>query len=621
MINDRLYYRRYVISAIIVLVVLVLLYQLFHLQIGSPKYKDMADSNAFLKRTVFPVRGLIYDRNGELLVYNQAAYDITVIMREIPADFDTTGFCEAVKISRERFDERMGDIKNLRKNRGYSPYTPQTFMSQLKMEDIAQLQESEFRFPGFYIQQHTLRDYTYSCAAHVLGSIGEVSHSDIERDPYYASGDYAGRDGVEYTYENSLRGEKGVEVLLRDSKGRIKGSYENGAFDKAPKAGENITLTIDIKLQEFAEQMLQGKLGSIVAIEPHTGEILTLASNPTWDPAIMIGRQRGNNYMSLLNDPTKPLMNRATQASYAPGSTFKTVQACVELELGGITPSTPFPCSGTGSKPIRCTHSHGSPVALVKAIEQSCNPYFWHAYRVTLEKNGYGNGNEKFRDQYSKWRTYIMSFGLGKTFEDADLYQQKSGRIPSVEMYDKWYGPKGWKALTIRSNSIGQGEVELTPLQLANMVATIANGGYYITPHLNKNDSMLSRRHQTLVSPKWFSYVQEGMFSVLDHGTGRRSQIPGIDACGKTGTAQNSHGKDHSVFVVYAPKDNPKIAVAVIIENGGFGATWAAPMGSLMVERYLTDSISRPDLYDRMCNSVINTNVIDRKHGRGKKFD
>ena len=315
MINDKLYYRRYVISGIIIMVVAIYIIRLFDLQIIEDKYKLEADSNAFLKRTIFPARGLIYDRNGELLVFNQPAFDITVIMREMTDEFDTLAFCRAVDITRQQFDERMANIKDYTKNRGYSKYTHQVFMTQLKMEDVAQIQELEYRFPGFYIQQHTLRDYRYNCAAHVLGSIGEVSQRDIDNDSYYTSGDYAGRDGIESTYERQLRGEKGVEIMLRDARGRIQGKYEDGRHDKAPKAGENITLTIDIKLQQFAEELLKGKIGSIVAIEPKTGEILTLASNPTWDPSIMIGRKRGSNYMSLLTDPTKPLMNRATASS------------------------------------------------------------------------------------------------------------------------------------------------------------------------------------------------------------------------------------------------------------------------------------------------------------------
>ena len=610
MINDTFYKRRYVLTAIITVVILVYLARLFSMQLLDDKYKDAADSNAFFHKTVYPPRGLIYDRNGELLVFNSPSYDIMVIQREMATNhFDTLDFCEHLHIDREEFNKRMEDMRS---RRGYSRRTPQIFMSQLNSKDIADVREVIHKYPGVSIQNRTLRGYSYPYACHVLGSVGEVSQRDLERDSYYSLGDYSGRDGIEYSYEADLRGEKGVEVMLRDARGRIKGSYENGMYDKAATAGKDITLTLDINLQIVAERLLNGKIGSAVAIEPHSGEILALASNPGWDPSLLVGRQRSSNYSALSKDVNKPLMNRATQATYPPGSTFKTVQALVCLERGGITPHSCFACSGPGSKPIKCTHHHGSPVDLLNAIEQSCNPYFWQAFKNTLERDGYGSGNVDFVRNYKLWRDDVMSFGLGAKFDDSDLYSQRSGSIPTEKFYEHYYGKTGWRALTIRSLSIGQGEILTTPLQMANMMAAIANEGYYITPHLNKSDSMLLRRHETSVSPEHFSVVKEGMCRVFEYGTGRWHKIEGVEMGGKTGTAQNPHGDDHSLFIGFAPKDNPQIVVAVVVENAGFGATWAAPIASLMIEQYLFGEIKRSQVYDRMCNTSTNSNVTKR---------
>ena len=596
MINDQNYRRRYVISGIAIVVVLVYIIRLFYLQIIDQSTKDQADNNALVKQTIYPSRGLIYDRNGELLVFNQPIYEITMVMREMGKDWDTTAFCQCLQISRTEFDERIAEIKDKKKNRGYSRWTPQVFMSQLKKEDIATLQESKFFFPGIQIQKRTLRDYTYKAAAHVLGSVGEVNQNDIDRDAYYARGDYSGRDGLERTYEQQLRGEKGVEVLMRDSRGRMQGSYQNGALDKTAKAGTDLYTTLDIQLQLLAEELLAGKIGSAVAIEPKTGEILALVSNPSWNPKVLVGKERSKNYNQLLKDPTKPLMNRATQATYPPGSTFKTIQALVCLEQGAITPNTLYPCSGPQSTPIKCTHHHGSPVALDKAIEQSCNPYFWCAYRDLLQKDGYGKDNADFRHRYELWRDAVMEFGLGQRFKDTDLSEQSAGKVPNIKEYDRTYGPTGWKAITIRSLSIGQGEILVTPLQLANQAATIANEGYFITPHLNKNDSMLTHRHEIGIKQKWFAEVKEGMHRVMQYGTGRWYPIEGISQAGKTGTAQNPHGKDHAIFIGFAPVEDPQIAVAVVVENAGYGATWACPVASMMIAPYLIGQVQNKDL-------------------------
>jgi penicillin-binding protein 2 len=612
MINDTLQNRRYVIAIIMSVVIVVYILRLFTIQILESKYKEGADSNAFLKKTQFPPRGLIYDRKHTLLVYNKPAYDIALIMREI-RDLDTIAFCNALNIDKKYFIKRIKDIKDRSKNPGYSSYTPQVFMTQLNIEDIATIQQSMYKYPGFYIQNRTLREYAYPNAAHVLGNIGEVSQRRIEKDDYYKSGDYAGRDGIEYTYEKILRGVKGVEILLRDAKGRIKGKYEDGKKDIPAKAGQNITLTLDIQLQILGEKLMAGKVGSIVAIEPSTGEILCMVSNPTFNPSILVGRQRSKNYNDLLHDPTKPLMNRATQAQYPPGSAFKTIQALVCQEMGGINEHTMFSCNGPASSPIRCTHSHGSPVSLLSAIEESCNPYFWNTFKATVEKNGYGPKNVLFRTRYDEWVDVTKSFGFGEKYKDGDLYEQSRGYIPTQKFYNKVYKAEtGWRAITIRSNSIGQGEVLATPLQLANSMATIANVGFYITPHLVRADSFKTKIHRAKVDKKYYPIVYEGMARVFESGTAAASKLEGINMCGKTGTADNSHGKPHSILVGFAPRENPKIAIAVVVENAGYGSTYAAPIFSLLVEQYLKGKIERTELLDKTINKITNTNVKER---------
>lgn len=611
--ESELYKRQYVIGIIAAVIVLIYILRLFSLQILDDTAGDKARGISLVEQTIFPPRGLIYDRNGELLVYNQPIYEVMIVTSLLNSKeytFDTLAFCHTMQIDRETFDHRIAEIKKMR---GYSKYRPQVFMTQLAAADIAPLQEALYKFNGIDIRKRTIRDYTYAAAAQVLGSIGEVNQRDIDNDSYYRSGDYSGRDGIERTYEKELRGEKGVSIVMRDIRGRIQGPYKNGEEDRDPIAGNNLTTTLDIQLQLLAEELLAGKIGSVVAIEPATGEILAMASNPTWNPSLLIGRQRSTNYNALLHDKTKPLMNRATQAQYSPGSTFKTLQTLVCLQEGGITERTSYPCSGPGSTPIKCTHHHGSPVNLVNAIEQSCNPYFWQAYRDMLEKEGYGKNNENFRRRYQLWVDDMRSFNLGQRFKDSDLSEQSAGSVPSVALYDKIYGKTGWRALTIRSNSIGQGEVLVTPLQLANVVATIANGGYYITPHLNKHDSMLTHRHETAVEAKHFKVVREGMGRVMTNGTGRHYQLPdSITSGGKTGTVQNRGGKDHAIFIGFAPLENPKIAIAVVVENAGFGATWAAPVASLMMEQYLTGDIKRKDLRQRIGSAVLNSEVVKR---------
>lgn len=610
MINDPNYNRRYVIAGIAILVVLTYIVRLFILQVIDQSTQGKAETNAQLRQTIYPSRGLIYDRKGELLVANQPIYEVTVIVREMQnSAFDTLSFCEKLQITHEEFEERMQNIQNPRRNRGFSRYSPQVFMDQLHQEDVAALQQELYKYAGVDIRCRTLRDYMYPIASHVLGSVGEVNQRDLDRDEYYSVGDYSGRDGIERTYERELRGEKGVEILMRDSRGRIQGAYQNGELDKEAVTGSDLHLGLDIQTQLLAEKLMHGKVGSVVAIEPQTGEVLALVSSPNWDPRTLVGQERSKNYQALLNDPHKPLMNRATQAQYAPGSTFKILQALVGLQEGVISPHTKYPCNGKTSYPIKCTHDHGSPVDLEEGIEQSCNPYFWAMYKDLLQQDGYSDDNAEFKEHYQTWREHVMSFGLGNRFDDTDISEQAKGTVPSVGLYDKIYGKKGWKAITIRSLSIGQGEILVTPLQLANQAAAIANKGYYITPHLNRNDSMKSRIHHTTIDAKHFDVVHRGMARVMTEGTGKWYNVPELQICGKTGTVQNPHGEDHALFIGFAPMDNPQIAIAVAVENAGFGSTWACPIATLLMEQYLTGEIKRKWLYDRM----VNANLIDKQ--------
>ena len=613
MINDSLYRRKYLIGGIAVVVVLVYIVRLFMLQIIDQSTQTKAENNAQLRQTIYPSRGLIYDRNGELLVANQPIYEVTMIVREMKQEpFDTLGLCNALHISRDSFDIRMQNMTNRKKNRGYTQYAPQVFMPNLSQEEIAQLQQEKYKYPGVDIRIRTLRDYTYPIASHILGSVGEVNHNDIKQDNYYSAGDYSGRDGIERTYEKELRGKKGVKVFMRDSRGRIQGPYQQGQLDQDAEAGTDLHLSLDRQTQQLAEELMQNKIGSIVAIEPKTGEILAMVSAPNWNPNQLVGKERSANYQLLLNDPYKPLMNRATQAQYAPGSTFKILQALAALQVGAITRNTKYPCNGQTSIPIKCTHNHGSPVDLEEGIEQSCNPYFWALYRDMLQQDGYEDGHARFKEHYNDWREIIASFGLGERFAHTDIREQAKGYLPTTEFYNRVYGQKGWKAITIRSLSIGQGEILVTPLQLANQAAAIANKGYYITPHFNRNDSMKSDIHTTWVDSVHFDVVHRGMARVMTDGTGRWYNIPELQMCGKTGTVQNPHGEDHALFIGFAPMDNPQIAVAVAVENAGFGATWACPMATLVMEQYLTGEINRNALYERM----VNANLIEGQDER-----
>ena len=583
--------RRYVVGGIAIAIVVVYIIRLFVLQIMSDDYKKNADSNAFLKKVEFPSRGAIYDRNGKLMVYNQPAYDIMIVVNEARGRLDTTEFCRTLNITRDDFIRRMDAIKDRNRNPGYSRFTQQLFMSQLSDKDFSIFQERLFRFPGIYVQKRSIRQYQYPYAAHVLGDVAEVSQADIETDDYYQPGDYIGKLGVEKKYERELRGEKGVQILLRDAHGRIQGSYQNGALDRRPVAGRNLTLGIDVNLQSLGEYLMANKKGSIVALDPATGEVLCMVSSPTYDPRMMIGRQRSKNHALLAANEQKPLLNRSIMGQYPPGSTFKTSQALTFLSEGIVTTGTAFPCShGFYHRGLHVgCHGHASPIPVVGALSTSCNAYFcWGLYYMIGNRKKY----DSVQDAMNTWRDYMVSMGFGYKL-GIDLPGEKRGLIPNANFYDKAY--KGsWNGLTIISISIGQGEVNLTPLQIANLGATIANRGYYYVPHVVKAiqgqplDTLYTRRHYTMAKSWAYDKVVEGMRSAVERGTCRSANNPQYAVCGKTGTAQN-RGQDHSVFMGFAPMDKPKIAIAVYVANAGFGADFGVPIGALMMEQHIKD--------------------------------
>ena len=611
--------RKYVIGVFIVVVVAIYLVRLFNLQVVEIRYKDYADTNAFLKKAIYPSRGIIYDRNGKVVVYNQPAYDVMMIPRDVQ-EFDTLDFCNTLGITPEQFNKRIADMKDRRLNPGYSSYSPQTFLTHLSAQDYGKLQEKMYRFPGFYIQKRILREYGYNSAANVLGNIREVSKADIDRDPYYASGDYTGDLGVEKSYEEYLRGEKGVEILIRDAKGQIQGRFENGVHDRAAISGRNLKLSIDIDLQQYAESLMVNKIGAVVAIEPETGEILCMVSAPSYDPSLLVGRQRGANYKELVNDKYKPLFDRALMGAYPPGSTFKPANGLILLEENIITPGTAYPCYHgfiNGGLKVGC-HGHGSPLPLKPALQTSCNAYFCWGFKNMVDKRSkYGSS----ADAFEVWKNHLVSLGYGYRL-GVDLPGESRGFIPNAKFYNKVYGEGRWSANTIISVSIGQGEILATPLQIANLAATVANRGWFVTPHVVKEiedtvipEALRERRIPT-IRKNYFNEIAEGMRMAVTGGTCRLAALPDIEVAGKTGTAQNPHGKDHSAFIGFAPYDNPKIAVCAYIENAGFGATFGVPIGSLIIEKYLTGEIaeSRKYLEQKMLesNTIIYSGV--KKH-------
>lgn len=586
--------RKWVIALAALAIIAVYLLRLFYLQLMSEDYALRADSNAFLRRIQYPARGSIRDRNGKLLVYNQPAFDIMVVMNE-QEGVDTIGICKDLDITPEWYERRMAEIKDSRRNPGYSRYTQQLFMSQLSVEEFSVFREKLYHYKGFYIQKRSIRQYASPIGALILGDVGEVGPKDIEADDYYRSGDYIGKLGIERQYEKYLRGIKGSEILLRDARGRIKGRYQGGKFDVASVPGKNLTLSIDADLQALAERLMEGKKGAIVAIEPKTGEILCMASSPTYDPRLMVGRQRGKNSQILSMDANKPLLNRAIMGQYPPGSTFKTSQALTFLQEGVITPSTPYPCShGFHYKGLTVgCHGHPAPLPLVPAIATSCNGYFcWGLYYMFLNRKKYPT----VQDAMTTWKDYMVSMGFGYPL-GVDLPGEKRGMIPNAPFYDKAYRGS-WNGLTIISISIGQGEVNLTPLQIANLGATIANRGWFITPHVVKHiqdeklDSLYTTPRHTKVESRYYEDVVQGMRQAVLGGTCRSANTPDYEVCGKTGTAQNPHGQDHSAFMGFAPKDDPKIAICVYVENGRWGADYGVPLGALLMEQYINGKLS-----------------------------
>lgn len=582
--------RKYILGGIAVAVVIIYLIRLFSLQLMSDDYKKNADSNAFRKEIQYPSRGLILDRKGRLLVYNESSYNIMVVMND-QRGIDTLDFCQTVGITKDFYIKRMDEIKS---KISYSRYTPQLFMSQIPAEEFSVFREKLFRFKGFSVEKRSVRHYTTGLGAHLLGDVGEVNDKDIANDDYYQSGDFIGKLGVERSYEKELRGEKGMRIMLRDVHGRTQGYYQNGKYDKAPVPGKDVTLSIDLDLQALAERLLEGKLGAIVAIEPSTGQILCMASSPTYDPRLTVGRNRGKYHQQLSRDPMRPLLNRAIMGTYPPGSTFKITQALMGLQEGSITPEIAFPCHhGFNYKGLHLgCHGHASPINLVPAIGTSCNAYFcWNLYRMFSNKRKYGS----VQNAMNCWKDHMVDMGFGYKL-GIDLPGESRGMIPNANYYDDHYR-KSWNALTVISISIGQGEVTATPLQIANLAATVANRGHYYVPHIVRSirggqiDSLYTHPHHTTINPRWYNYAVAGMRKAVLSGTCHAANIPGIEVCGKTGTAQN-RGHDHSAFMGFAPMNSPRIAVVAYIENGGFGAVYGVPIGALIMEQYLNGSLS-----------------------------
>jgi penicillin-binding protein 2 len=591
---NSFFVRRYVIQGIFIAVTLILLSRLFYIQLVDDQYKLSADNNVLRKFIIYPARGPILDRNGKILVQNEPVYDIMVIPKQVQA-FDTLEFCRLLGIDKEGFRKRF------EKAQSHSRYRASIFEKQLSAQMYASFQEKMFEFPGFYVQPRTVRTYPDSIASQFLGYIGEVTDKVIEKSGgYYRPGDYIGVSGVEKSYENMLRGQRGIQNQLVDSRNVPQGSFADGRYDTAAVAGERLISSLDIRIQKLGEQLMQNKVGSIVAIEPATGEILAFVSSPTYDPNLMVGRERGNNIAAIYKNPHLPFFIRPIQAGYSPGSSFKPLDALIALQEGIITPEMTINCPGgyrAGNHWVRCEHVDG-PTNLAKSIAKSCNTYYCNIFERLINRQGTRNTTKAYVD----WKEKVSKFGLGVKL-DIDLPGERAGNLPTPAHYDKVFGTNRWRSSTIISLAIGQGEMLATPLQLANIECIIANRGYYYKPHLIKSigDKKYIKKEFTIknevgIDAKHFEPVIDGMEQVVQMpgGTAYATRIPGIIMCGKTGTVQNSRGKNHSVFVAFAPRDNPKIAIAVVVENGGYGSSWAAPIASYMVEKYLTDTITKP---------------------------
>jgi penicillin-binding protein 2 len=592
--------RKLLLLTSVILVGFVFVARLFYLQIYDSSEYNIYEDNAIRKVYDYPKRGYIYDRNGKLLVANQPSYDLMVIPREVKS-LDTSEFCTLLNITKEDF------IKIYNRAKNYSPRLPSVFVPQLSKEDFGTLQEKLRKYEGFYIQKRSLRSYETSIGANVLGDIGEVNQSIMDRDDYYKMGDLIGKQGIELSYEHILRGKKGIKFIQKDRFNRDIGPYKNGVFDTLPESGKDIAITIDAVLQEYGEKLMQNKRGGIVAIDPKTGEILAMVSSPTYNPNLLVGRERSANFNKLYNDSiAKPLFDRGLQAQYAPGSPFKVINALIGLQEGVVTTNETVGCSMgyyyNGRRLTGC-HSHASPVNMNAGIAQSCNAYFVNAYRKILDK--YNDPAEGM----NVWANHSKSFGLGG-FLNNDLSVGRPGRIPDGDFYDRSYGKGRWRSTYVVSNAIGQGEVEATPIQLANMAAAIGNRGYYYTPHIIKSiegkeiEAKFKSQKYTTIDAKHFEPVVQGMFDVYNKGTAQSLQVPGIEICGKTGTAENfvkidgvkTQLTDHSIFVAFAPKDNPTIAIAVFVENGYWGSRFAGRIASLMIEKHIKGEITRKDM-------------------------
>jgi len=593
--------RKFVILGIFLTIGLIFLGRLFFIQVIDDSYQMSANNQTLRTITQYPVRGLIYDRNKQLLVYNEAAYDLMVVPSKV-SHFDTSSFCQLLGISDSAF------VTRLKKARKYSRYRPSVFEKQIPASQWALVSERLYKYNGFYGEKRTLRKYPKATSAHILGYISEVGNADIAKDSYYKSGDYIGKRGLEKEYESVLRGTRGKKILMVDVHNRIKGNYRNGQYDSLPIAGKNLICSIDRDLQAFGELLMQGKRGSIVAIEPSTGEILAMISAPSYDPNLLVGRPRSKNYQMLQqNDSLNPLFNRTINAMYRPGSIFKIVQALVALDEGVITQETRFQCN---RGIIGCHGSHTYD-ELVGAIQHSCNPYFYQVYKRLIQR---GDNTSVFKDAnmgLQTWQERVKLFGFGVQLK-TDLPGLKTGLVPTPEFYNKWYGENRWAFSTIYSNSIGEGELQVVPIQMANLAAIIANKGYYYQPHLIKSigeDSVkrpeFTQKFDTEVDPKYFEPIVKAMYKVVNEsgGTARRARMDSIIVCGKTGTVQNDPWPDHSVFMAFAPLENPEIAVAVYVEYSDYGGTWAAPISSLMIEQYLTGEIKRKDKQKRITDA------------------
>ncbi len=606
--------RHQVIQIIIAFFAVVFLLRLFYLQVVDSKYVSLAKNNAIKELDIYPTRGMVYDRVGELIVYNEAIYDLMIIPRQAK-EIDTAKLAELLGKTKE---ECVKQFKDLPKTKGFSRYKPNVFMKQLSLRDYSRLQESLYLFRGFYGQVRTIRKYPHRVAATILGDIGEVSEKQIETSAgYYKPGDYVGKSGIEKVYEKELGGRRGKKLVFVDVHNREMGSFNNGEFDTLAISGDNVIATLDIKLQEYAEQLMQNKKGSVVAIEPSTGEILALVSSPGYDPNLLCGAVRGKNFNALLTDSLLPLYSRPTLATYPPGSSFKPIVALIALHEGVQGINYSYPCNqayNAGGVIVHCSHKHPSPTNIQYALAQSCNPYFCQTFKNSLEKNA----GMSTAQSYDKWVNICHSFGLGiKT--GIDLPSEVRGNIPTVNYFDKIYGANRWKFATIVSLGIGQGEVLTTPLQMANIFACISNHGYWITPHIvkkitdpvsNKDVTHEYEKHTALIDKEHFIPVIEGLFEVVEAGTAKAARVEGITLCGKTGTAQNPHGDNHSMFAGFAPKDEAKIAIAVVVENGGYGSTYAAPIASLLVEKYLNDTIATKRL--PIEKRMIETNLLSK---------